>query len=387
VDRATQLRLTAEILQHRRAGTVPLADAVMENPVAVYHQPDHLAREQEVLFRRYPLVVGHVDQVRNPGDFFTDGLAGTPVVVVRGDGGELGAFHNVCRHRGARVEEAACGNRHRFTCPYHAWSYDRQGKLRAVPDDDGFPGLDREARGLVALPVAERHGLVWVHPTPGAEMDLAAHLGGLDDELSSFGLDGYVLDRTEVLRQPFNWKLVVDGFLEAYHLRFLHRTTIGPYIRSNFTPTETFGSNLRMIAARASFDGELDRPAEDVDFLANVAMIYVLFPNTVLVWQSDHFECWTAFPDRSDPSSTVMRASLFAPERATTADQQLHWDKNWKVLMDTVLNEDFRVARSMQEGFASGAQSHVLFGRNEPALQHYHKELAAVCSPPGSARS
>lgn len=383
MDHGTRVRLATEIAGHLHAGTVPLADGVMENPVEVYTDPAHLARERE-LFRSHPRIVGFGDQLRHPGDFVTDDLSGDPVLVVRGEDGTLRAFYNVCRHRGAAVESAPCGNQRRFTCPYHAWTYDTAGALRAVPDAEGFPDLAPDRQGLARLPVAERHGLVWLLPEGWTEDDLAASLGGLDHELAAYGLGDYVLERSEVLRQPFNWKLVVDGFLEAYHLRFLHRTTIGPYIRSNFTPTEGFGDNLRMVAVRRSFDGEVDKDPEQVDLLPNVAIIYILFPNTVLVWQGDHFECWTVHPDGDDPAAVVMRASLLAPGPVASEDDQLHWDRNWKVLMDTVLNEDFVVARSMQRGFATRAQRHVVFGRNEPALQLYHRRLAAAMDHAGA---
>lgn len=378
MDQDTRVRLADEITGHLRAGTLPLAEGVMANPVDVYTDPAHLAAERDRLFRRHPRVVAFSDQVRRAGDFVTDELSGEPVLVVRGEDGTLRAFYNVCRHRGAAVESAPCGNQRRFTCPYHAWTYDTTGALRGVPDSEGFPDLDAERRALAPLQVTERHGFVWLLPEGWGEDDLATSLGGLDRELGAYGLGDYVLERTEVLRQPFNWKLIVDGFLEAYHLQFLHRTTIGPYIRSNFTPTEGFGDNLRMVAVRRSFDGEVDKAPEDVELLANVAIIYLLFPNTVLVWQGDHFECWTVHPDGDDPGAVVMRASLLAPAPVKTEDEQLHWDRNWKVLMDTVLNEDFVVARTMQRGFSTGAQEHVLFGRNEPALQLYHRRLAGA---------
>jgi len=354
-----------------------MAEDVLMHPVDRYVRSDHLQRERETLFNDYPLVIGYSDDVRSCGDFFTDELTGQSLLVVRGDDGVVRGFHNVCGHRGAKVETAPCGNQRRFTCPYHAWSYDRTGALRNIPNDDGFTGVDREARGLVEVPVAERHGLVWARPgaAAGDGLDVAAYLGPLDDELSSFSMESYVHDRTDVLRQPFNWKLVVDGFLETYHIRFLHRNTIGPYIGSNFALFDPFGLHSRMVGLRTSFKTVVDAPATKRDFLAHIAIIYQIFPNTILVWQSDHFEVWSVFPDPDAPDGMVARASLLASRRATSDEETLHWDKNWQVLMKTVLEEDFVIAKTIQHGFRSGVRSHAVFGRQEATLQHFHKML------------
>lgn len=389
----TQAELMERILAHLDSGSDPMTDDVMMHPVDRYVSGDHLQRERETLFNDYPLVIGYSDDVRSPGDFFTDDLTGRSLLVVRGDDGVLRGFHNVCGHRGAKVETAASGNQLRFTCPYHAWSYDRTGVLRKIQYDDGFIGVDREARSLVELPVAERHGLVWAKPggQPGESLDVGGYLGALDEELSSFAMESYVHDRTDALRQPFNWKLVVDGFLETYHIRFLHRTTIGPYINSNFALFDPMGLHARMIGLRASFKTKVvEAPPAEREFLPHIAIIYLIFPNTVLVWQSDHFEAWSVFPDPEAPDGMVARASLLAPRRATTPEETRHWDKNWEILMKTVLEEDFVIAKTMQHGFRSGVRSHAVFGRQEGTLQHYHRvledEMAAGPATPVIAR-
>lgn len=378
MDAAMQAELMERILAHLESGSDPMVDDVLMHPVDRYVNADHLQRERETLFNDYPLVIGYSDDVREPGDFFTDDLSGKSLLVVRGDDGVLRGFHNICGHRGAKVETAVSGNQLRFTCPYHAWSYDRTGRLRKIQYDDGFVGVDRDARSLVELPVAERHGLVWAKPggRPGETLDIGGYLGELDEELSSFAMRDYVHDRTDVLHQPFNWKLVVDGFLETYHIRFLHRNTIGPYIASNFAMFDPFGIHARMVGLRTSFTKKVvEAPPGERDFLPHIAIIYLIFPNTVLVWQSDHFEVWSVFPDPHAPAGMVARASLLAPRRATSDAETLHWDKNWQVLMKTVLEEDFVIAETIQHGFASGVRSHAVFGRQEATLQHYHQML------------
>src|SRR5262249_14491253 len=151
------------------------------------------------------------------------------ILLVRRDDGSLGAFLNVCRHRGARVAEG-CGNAKLFTCPYHAWTYGTDGRLRGRPDERSFAGYDKETNGLRPLPVVEKYGMIFVASTPGATFDVDALLGGAERDLASYRLDTYHHYETRVLRQKLNWKIVVDTFLETYHLQFLHTNTVSPII-------------------------------------------------------------------------------------------------------------------------------------------------------------
>ncbi len=380
MDAKTRASLAAELQQHLRAGTSPLADRELENPVDVYDDPARLEREIARLFRGFPIVVGHASQLRGPGDFLSAEVAGVPVLVVRDEDGTVRAFANVCRHRGARVVEEACGNARSFRCPYHGWVYGSDGRLRAIPERAAFSGIDPRDRPLVPLPAEQRHGLLWVvaSPGPGGSVDVAAHLGALDVELAGFGLDAYVEERSVWLRDRLNWKLVVDGFLEAYHLPVLHPTTAGALIHGRPAPFAAVGRHGRMVAARKSFSRLLDANPAEIDLLRHVAIVYQLFPNSVLVWQGDHFELWTVFPEARDPGRCAARVSLLAPSAELAELRREHWDKNWAVLMDTVEREDFRVARQMQTGFAASVQDRVVFGRNEPALQHFHTQLRAA---------
>ncbi len=131
-----------------------------------------------------------------------------------------------------------------------------------------------------------------------------------------------------------------------------------------------------MVAVRKSFEEFVDTDPAEVDLLPYIAIIYQLFPNTILVWQSDHFEMWNCFPDGDQPGKSISRVSLLAPNAEAAAGRSDYWNRNWTVLMDTVEQEDFRVGRTMQVGYATGSQSDVVFGRNEPALQHFHRNLA-----------
>ena len=208
---------------------------------------------KELFFRKGPINIGLSCLLPKPGDFMTHDNTGVPILLVRRQDGSLGAFLNVCRHRGSRVAEG-CGNAKIFTCPYHAWTYDTGGQLRGRPDERSFAGFDKETISLRALPVVEKYGMIWLASAPGVTFDIDALLGGLQRDLAEYKLDGYHHYETRVLRRRLNWKLVIDTFLETYHLQFLHPGTVSPILHSNTSAFDAFGPSLRMVAARRTID-------------------------------------------------------------------------------------------------------------------------------------
>lgn len=379
MERALQTRIVSRLLDHLKAGTTDCMPEEMYHPATSYTDPQVAAAERDALFKRLPLIACVASELPNPHDFVTVDLVGVPALIVRQPDRSLKAFVNVCRHRGAKVETAERGNRKLFVCPFHAWSYDGQGGLRGVPFAEGFCNMDRKERGLNALPVEERHGLVWVVPTPGGTIDVAAHLGAqLDGILTGWGVSSFVKERRQSFDVPVNWKLLMDGFLEDYHIPVLHQGTIGPYFQPHLHAIDTYGPHGSMIAARANITKLADRPPEEIDLRRCAAAVYAIFPASVLIWLTDHFELWTILPDRHDPLRAHATAWLLAPSTETAQEQRDLWDRNWKILMDTVQQEDWVAAREIQSSIAGGAQSHFVFGRNEAALQHFHKQIGAA---------
>jgi phenylpropionate dioxygenase-like ring-hydroxylating dioxygenase large terminal subunit len=225
--------------------------------------------------------------------------------------------------------------------------------------------------------VVEKHGLIWASPDPNGSVDADRLLGGLAGDMAAYGLDTYHHYETRVLRRKMNWKLGVDTFGETYHLQHLHPNTVDPLFYSNRCTFDAFGPNHRMVAARKTFNDLRRVPEEQWDVFDNTVVICVLFPNTVFTFQRDHVETWHFFPgDTVD--ETVLYVSLYIPEPVTNPKAKEHWDRNFNLLMATVEMEDFPTCEGMQKGFSSGAQDAITFGRNEPALQHFHKSIKAA---------
>ena len=369
-----QVEQLRKIFGYLDAGETAMGDAVYRHHVSDYTSPDQAGREREMLFRHEPLLIGLSCELPNPGDYVTDDFSGVPILVVRNEAGQVNAFINVCRHRGARVASGCGSGKTVFSCPYHAWTYDRSGRLRSIPFEQGFESVDKTSNGLRPLPVVEKYGMIWVMPTPGGSIDIDGHLAGMADDLVAFGLASYSHYETRVLRARLNWKLVIDTFLETYHLSTLHKNTIAPILHSNLGAFDGMARNLRMIGARKTIDALRQRPESEWDLIRHSALVYVLFPNTVFIMQGDHLETWRVYPGDSVDESK-MHVSLYTPEPAVTDKARKYWTKNMDLLMATVQQEDFPLAENIQRDFHSGAQDFVTFGANEPALAHFHKSV------------
>jgi phenylpropionate dioxygenase-like ring-hydroxylating dioxygenase large terminal subunit len=373
MQHAEQIAVAKRLLNFIDTTTTALCDAPYAQAVVEYTSLEIAAREQQVFFREQPLCVGLSDDLAAPGTYRTHDLSGAPLLLVRDLHGEFTAFLNVCRHRGARVAKD-CGEARGFTCPYHAWVYGLDGTLVNRPDEASFAALARADFGLTRLPATERHGLLWVCPTPERDFVIEHWLGKLDSELASYGLAGFKHYASRDITRKMNWKLVVDTFLESYHFGVLHRDSISSIFHHNLATFDAYGKHFRLVSPRKTIANLPPANEAEWKLLPHVVVIYVLFPSTVLVWQGEQIELWQIFPGAT-PDESHFRVTLYSPEPALTEKARRHWDRNLELVLHVVENEDFPVGEGIQQGFVSAAQTHTVFGRNEPALAHYHREI------------
>lgn len=376
MERELQLRLLRELFdQIERGPSAPTGpDAVI--PVEPYVSETWLAAERRVLFRELPLVVGHASEIAAPGSFLTHDDSGVPLLIVRTGDGTARAFLNVCRHRGSKLVTEASGQARSFVCRYHAWSYELGGRLQRVPRRELFPTLCDEDVGLVPVPLAERHGLLWAVPGGrGTALDIDSYLGAIGPELAAFSLDTHHVHRRVSASRQANWKLVIDAFLEGYHVRSLHRDTISRFfldaiVTSSFPPhSRSLGGRKTLLAARGT-------PPETWDLRELTTPFYFLFPNTVLVFHPDWISLMTVYPDSVGSLRYCHR--MLIPQLPASAEDSEHWDKTFQLIDANVFQrEDLAIAESIQAGFAAGANSEFRIGHMETAIKWFHDEIAA----------
>ena len=372
---ALERSLARRLLDHIEHRTTDMADDIYEVPAEIYTSRDHFELEMEALFRDYPLVLCLSGALPRPNTFRTVDLCGTPVLITRDSRGKVRAMANVCRHRGVRVVDGG-GEARRFTCPFHAWVYDLEGKLVGVPTAGAFEGLCREEKGLVELPVAEGYGLVVGRIRPGPPVDIEEYLGpGLTDELATLDFaDWEPYSEPHVHRVDANWKVTLDTFRENYHFDYLHRNTLAGYAYGGVLTFDAFGPHLRNSSAIRSIDALKDVPEEQwTDVAQHFSYQYQLFPNTCLTFDARHIELWQIIPVDERTSEVVhtayLRPGLSDEDRAKMVEMA-----PW-ICTTVVDGEDFWVAGRTEPGLRSGLVDSVVFGRNEPALQHLHREF------------
>lgn len=368
-----------ELLQ-RVAGAGPHleglhAPASAVQPAAAYTDAARFEREIALLFRGGPTLFALSDELREPGSYLGRTVGGIPLAVVRQIDGSLRAMVNACRHRGAPVlPTLGSGDGLRsITCGYHGWVYGTDGTLKGRPFsagafDDVTIGCD-----LGQVPVAERYGMIFVRAGGGDPIDVDAHLGGAEDDLGAFGLDRYAHIETRTHTWRMNWKLVLDTFTESYHIRTLHRDSIAPRFNSDCVIFEAFGPNLVSIGLRRDVLEETRKPKEEWSLLPYGTIQYFLLPNAIVVHQLDHVETWRVEP--LDVRSTRVTTSVHAPTEPESDKARRHWLKNLDLLLHVTGTEDFPLMEAIQANLDSGALPHLVYGRNEPPLIHYHRAI------------
>lgn len=339
-------------------------------------------RAELAMIKRQPAVAATASEVSMPGDFITTDIAGVPIIVARDRDGRLHAMHNACAHRGATVETRSSGTARALSCGFHGWSYHLDGQLRAVADAPLFSS-EPCRRGLTEVVCEERHGLIWVIADSNAEaVSVRDWLGAeLDDLLTYLGLASMTSHATVDLDLNANWKLLTDGFLELYHLKYLHRKTIAPYFPANGSLPIRYGNHLGNAIPKSRLikqlqeATDLDRSGEKHCVFNGLTMPIVLMPGTVIEWQAGHVEVFSLRPDPSDPSRTVARLWMSVP--ADRCDEVDLWDRNWSRVVETVTGEDFEAAEQMQRNIDVGIVAEIQIGANEELV---YEHMGAVDS-------
>lgn len=367
MDAATQRTIIDRINKHRAAGRgTDVAEAVMQVPTSAYTDPDRTEQERR-LIENAPVIVGLSGLVPEPRSYATVDVGDHSVIVTRDDDSRVHAVLNVCRHRGAEVT-AGCGTASRLTCPYHGWVYGLDGTGVSRRRSEHFDG---DPTSLTRLPVLEQDGIIWVSADPNGSIPQQP-LCGAERELGPLGMGDLRLFGSTTFTRPLNWKLAIDTFCEAYHLSSLHRSTLAPLIHDDFAVFDAFGPHGRMVAARKSISDLDELDPDEWRLLPHATILWFLVPNTVLLHQQDHIQVYQSRPGRT-PDEAHLTVTLYVPRSSDRSDS--YWQKNFDLLVNVTDTEDFATAAGIQRGYRTRAQDHVVFGRNEPALQHFHRSV------------
>jgi glycine betaine catabolism A len=368
-----------ELARRVAAGEGQSSLGVTKIPAASYTDLHNFEQEKAALFDALPQVIAPSALLPNPNMAVPHDAFGKPLLITRDKSGTAHVFMNVCQHRGTRlVEGQATVCAPRLVCPYHAWSYGLDGALAGLPRSETFPGMDKSTYGLKRLPTFEAGGLIWFSPTPDPDFGQAKALG---EDFDAFSLSDLFLYNRRVHDVAGNWKLIMDAFLESYHVQRLHANTIGPFFKDGITAGDTIGLHQRSAVGRAQ-----DVAALDMDnwtsLRAHITFAYQLFPATVIVVSPDYVNVMVIMPQSVD--QTLVEDFMLIPEEPKSGKARDHWKRSWDLLDGGVFGgEDFRAVALGQQGLSSGALEHLTLGTLESGITRFHsliKERLNTCA-------
>ncbi|MDX6362880.1 MAG: hypothetical protein QOC85_1890 [Streptomyces sp.] len=356
MDRHVELAVLDEFLDLHARRSTTLADEPYRNDAAAYTDPARLRAERDGLLRGRPALVALSPDLPATGEYLTREVAGVPVLLIRGEDAVVRAYVNACRHRGGRIAQGSGRSGRAFTCPYHAWTYDHDGKLLGQPQARGsFAGPGTPGSDLIPLAVAERFGMIVVRLEGDEPIDVEAELAGLAPELASHDFEGYWFSEEHSGEWNTNWKLAMDTFLEGYHIFALHRRTLSPDFLSAPCHTQAFGDHGRMTVFRRSAVGlkELDRA--EWRLRPHTTIVYRIFPNVVLnLPSSGHAELWRIEPVDDDPGRCRVSVRFYLPSEPETDKARGFWRKNIDLTVSVVFAEDFEQQEDIHRTLRSG---------------------------------
>ena len=333
------------------------ADALRGLPPEAYHSDELHRLEIERIFMREWLCVGRLDQVPSPGDYRCLDLADEPLVVVRGDDRDVRVLSRVCRHRSMVIVEGN-GQAERFVCPYHHWTYDRQGKLRGAPRMTGSSGFDLDAVALHRFRTETWAGFVFVN-LDGEAPPLGPRLRALDARLAHYPTASLTTIAEQHFDCDWNWKVMVENFAECYHHLGSHRETVEPWFPADNAHTEAFDPSYVVTSVAANcdaFDASDPYPPSISGPPNDGILVLVPYPTHLLVftWSSVY---WMQVSPLDAGHCRMSAYQLADPRTAQDPDMRSLLDGYFAEFIE-VNNEDMAICRGVQRGarsrFATG---------------------------------
>ena len=368
-----------ELIGHIRNRTTELTESELRVPIEHFVSPARAAAEM-ALMQTLPLVVGHVSEIKNPGDFITRRVLNTGLIIVRRADQSVGAYRNMCRHRGGIVEPAESGNKRAFMCQYHGWSYDAQdGGLKRVLYQDSYGEIDYACSGLHQVRAEARHGLIFVTLRPSNSVPaIAEYLGpDVDRQIAPWNLENALVALDKAFVRPINWKLVMDGAIDPLHPQFLHNRPGGVGARSvtNNSVFRTWGRHGKMFSPRAKLKDLVlsgEQPSASSKYVGSVMLLY---PNALFVEAPEHVEFWTVWPTPGNPSECTVKIRFLVRPEVSSPEMTARLNKSWGILEQAALEEDFPMEMKIQENALALGSGVFRYGRNEKPPQHLHRQL------------
>lgn len=357
-------------------GEASLGTAIQTLPAQIYTDPARLEAEKKALFEKLPLLLAPSALLPRSNLAVAHDGYGVPLILSRDAQSEAHVMANVCRHRGTRLLDSTSEDpvpAARIVCPYHAWTYRSDGSLLGLPRADCFPGMDRDAHALMRFRDFECGGMIWYSHDEAEDF---AEIQMLCQDFDAFGVGSHHLYKRKTHPVAANWKLVIDAFLESYHVQRLHSTTIANFFADGITAADRIGHHQRAAVGRADYLAGVD-PDDWAALRRAVTYTYQIFPNSVVIVSPDYINIMTVMPQTV--GTCLVEDFMLIPEPPQTNEAEAHWRRSWDLLDGvTFAGEDFKAAELCHRGLESGLLKEVQLGTLENGIADFHAKVAAL---------
>ncbi|WP_317928940.1 aromatic ring-hydroxylating dioxygenase subunit alpha [Halioxenophilus sp. WMMB6] len=358
-------------------------------PAKPYYDPDYFQLEVEAVFKKTWMQIGHICELPQPGSFIVRELdfAGVSILITRGKDDEIRAFHNVCTHRGTRLEQATEGRKSMFSCPYHMWTFASDGELKSAPDFERFYVTDKSQCNLPKIAVGVCAGLIFVNLDKSPEQSLADFIGPLAERLEQLPVARATSFSEYTYEVDANWKLTYDNFQENYHLRFIHprsgeaaggeENPFGYPTQYGFHDphrTQTIWSNpapkVKPFQMFGFTKGAIMSMKDGLDM--TIKDYFGIFPSLFILGNASTPFSQSIMPIAHNRSRSVIR--LYWVGEDDSATRRFAQEFALATALD-IHSEDRAVIEAGHKGLASGALQHIHFQSQEVLCRHLFKEV------------
>lgn len=374
---ATTAESITEGMHHEQLREAPPAGfpALPVIPVGRYTDPRFLELERQFLWKRSWLYALHTDELPHVGSFRLWRKTGSPIVITRGKDDQIRAFYNACRHRGAPLVEAEQGRTQGFFCRYHGWSYDLSGRLLAVREKRDFPGLEPNCRGLLEVRCERFGNWIFINEDRNAP-PLLESLGRIPGHLANMQLETLRFIGARSFDIACNVKILLDAFLETYHLKSIHPQTVDRFLDSRGTYSVLWPNGHSLMAT----------PHRRADWRDPGAAGMPEVPTADPIYGHQNLS-YNVYPNLVTPISTTgIPFCLFWPKSAREMTVEVHWfappgaqdHELWRTRManfERILEEDTQFAPRIQESVECGGFDGMYLSYQERRIYHWHEEL------------
>lgn len=358
------------IASHEDA-TVPQIEAT--RPASIFLSQERFDEEQAHIFKKRAIPLTISALLPEPGMAMGHESTGLPLIVSRDREGKAHVFLNACQHKGAKLlETCEVVKAGRMTCPYHAWTFGVDGKLIGVARAETFINLDKSKRNLAELPSQEQGGIIWVMLDRHAEPDFSSLVPELGEDLDALEIGTAHVYGRKSFDVKANWKLVLEPFLEGYHVQRLHASTVGPLYADVPNVVDKLGPTVRQISGKVNFTpADLEIPGENIH--KTVTTVYNIFPNCVVITSPWYISVMILHP--RGPDRTIVDYHNLTRVAPDNPKAEALYKTSYDMVLDVFGNEDYRAAEISHAGLSTGALDTVVYSGLEATVPIYYEIL------------